>query len=154
MLITLTLTLTRTYDDKETTAWRSPWWTPRDCRRSVPTGRWPWRPGHGWSSSPGRSPGTRTAPRSARATSPPRSNAATSTSTPPSPPQRHLRGHREAHRVRRRLDARQDAALPGRGRPRRSAAGKTPAAPGTLVGVAALDVPEHLVEVEATAVLD
>ncbi|MFD4014385.1 RidA family protein [Streptomyces albidoflavus] len=32
--------------------------------------------------------------------------------------------------------------------------GETPAAPGTLVGVAALDVPEHLVEVEATAVLD
>ncbi|MFH8484815.1 RidA family protein [Streptomyces longisporoflavus] len=26
--------------------------------------------------------------------------------------------------------------------------------PGTLVGVAALDVPEHLVEVEATAVID
>ncbi|NEE14643.1 RidA family protein, partial [Streptomyces sp. SID7499] len=25
---------------------------------------------------------------------------------------------------------------------------------GTLVGVAALDVPEHLVEIEATAVLD
>ncbi|ESP99349.1 hypothetical protein EES44_28340 [Streptomyces sp. ADI96-15] len=32
--------------------------------------------------------------------------------------------------------------------------GETPAAPGTLVGVAALDVPEHLVEVEGTAVLD
>ncbi|MER8268688.1 RidA family protein [Streptomyces griseus] len=32
--------------------------------------------------------------------------------------------------------------------------GTTPGAPGTLVGVAALDVPEHLVEVEATAVLD
>ncbi|WP_436737638.1 RidA family protein [Streptomyces sp. BBFR102] len=32
--------------------------------------------------------------------------------------------------------------------------GTAPAAPGTLVGVAALDVPEHLVEVEATAVLD
>lgn len=32
--------------------------------------------------------------------------------------------------------------------------GTTPEAPGTLVGVAALDVPEHLVEVEATAVLD
>ncbi|WP_097868051.1 RidA family protein [Streptomyces sp. rh34] len=32
--------------------------------------------------------------------------------------------------------------------------GTTPEAPGTLVGVAALDVPDHLVEVEATAVLD
>lgn len=32
--------------------------------------------------------------------------------------------------------------------------GSTPVPPGTLVGVAALDVPEHLVEVEATAVLD
>ncbi|MFE4913704.1 RidA family protein [Streptomyces sp. NPDC056652] len=32
--------------------------------------------------------------------------------------------------------------------------GVTPLAPGTLIGVAALDVPEHLVEVEATAVLD
>ncbi|MFB6564732.1 RidA family protein [Streptomyces sp. NPDC056400] len=32
--------------------------------------------------------------------------------------------------------------------------GTTPAAPATLVGVAALDVPEHLVEVEATAVVD
>ncbi|MFE3599634.1 RidA family protein [Streptomyces sp. NPDC059096] len=32
--------------------------------------------------------------------------------------------------------------------------GITPMAPGTLVGVAALDVPGHLVEVEATAVLD
>ncbi|MFJ5112872.1 RidA family protein [Streptomyces sp. NPDC088551] len=32
--------------------------------------------------------------------------------------------------------------------------GITPLAPGTLLGVAALDVPEHLVEVEATAVLD
>ncbi|MFJ4686603.1 RidA family protein [Streptomyces sp. NPDC091377] len=32
--------------------------------------------------------------------------------------------------------------------------GATPVPPGTLVGVAALDVPEHLVEVEATAVLD
>ncbi|RSN66320.1 enamine deaminase RidA [Streptomyces sp. WAC 04229] len=31
--------------------------------------------------------------------------------------------------------------------------GETPAAPATLLGVAALDVPEHLVEVEATAVL-
>ncbi|MFL3870718.1 RidA family protein [Streptomyces griseobrunneus] len=29
----------------------------------------------------------------------------------------------------------------------------TPVPPGTLVGVAALDVPEHLVEIEATAVL-
>jgi enamine deaminase RidA (YjgF/YER057c/UK114 family) len=32
--------------------------------------------------------------------------------------------------------------------------GVTPAAPATLLGVAALDVPEHLVEVEVTAVLD
>lgn len=32
--------------------------------------------------------------------------------------------------------------------------GSTPVPPGTLIGVAALDVPEHLVEVEATAVLD
>ncbi|MEE1942560.1 RidA family protein [Streptomyces sp. TRM 70361] len=32
--------------------------------------------------------------------------------------------------------------------------GVTPAAPATLLGVAALDVPEHLVEVEAVAVLD
>ncbi|MDH6611736.1 enamine deaminase RidA (YjgF/YER057c/UK114 family) [Streptomyces sp. SAI-208] len=32
--------------------------------------------------------------------------------------------------------------------------GVTPAAPATLLGVAALDVPEHLVEIEATAVLD
>ncbi|WNF30777.1 RidA family protein [Streptomyces sp. C11-1] len=32
--------------------------------------------------------------------------------------------------------------------------GATPVPPGTLVGVAALDIPEHLVEVEATAVLD
>lgn len=32
--------------------------------------------------------------------------------------------------------------------------GRTPAAPGTLLGVAALDVPEHLVEVEAIAVLN
>lgn len=32
--------------------------------------------------------------------------------------------------------------------------GTTPVPPGTLVGVAALDTPEHLVEVEATAVLD
>ncbi|WP_033287672.1 RidA family protein [Amycolatopsis jejuensis] len=29
-----------------------------------------------------------------------------------------------------------------------------PGAPGTLIGVAALDIPEHLVEVEAIAVLD
>nr|WP_042180682.1 RidA family protein [Kibdelosporangium sp. MJ126-NF4]CEL14514.1 Bona fide RidA/YjgF/TdcF/RutC subgroup [Kibdelosporangium sp. MJ126-NF4]CTQ88879.1 Bona fide RidA/YjgF/TdcF/RutC subgroup [Kibdelosporangium sp. MJ126-NF4] len=32
--------------------------------------------------------------------------------------------------------------------------GFTPVPPGTLIGVAALDVPEHLVEVEATAVID
>lgn len=32
--------------------------------------------------------------------------------------------------------------------------GMTPVPPGTLLGVAALDVPEHLVEVEATAVID
>lgn len=32
--------------------------------------------------------------------------------------------------------------------------GVTPAPPGTLIGVAALHVPEHLVEVEATAMLD
>ncbi|MFD4635278.1 RidA family protein [Streptomyces sp. NPDC058284] len=32
--------------------------------------------------------------------------------------------------------------------------GSTPVPPGTLIGVAALDVPAHLVEVEATAVLD
>ncbi|GAA4020586.1 RidA family protein [Allokutzneria multivorans] len=32
--------------------------------------------------------------------------------------------------------------------------GSTPVPPATLLGVAALDVPEHLVEVEATAVLD
>jgi len=32
--------------------------------------------------------------------------------------------------------------------------GMTPAAPASLFGVAALDVPEHLVELEATAVLD
>ncbi|WP_413104910.1 RidA family protein [Streptomyces sp. Inha503] len=32
--------------------------------------------------------------------------------------------------------------------------GTTPVPPGTLLGVAALDVPEHLVEIEATAVLD
>ncbi|MGG7569493.1 RidA family protein [Streptomyces sirii] len=32
--------------------------------------------------------------------------------------------------------------------------GVTPAAPATLLGVAALDIPDHLVEVEATAVID
>ncbi|MEV0251675.1 RidA family protein [Nocardia sp. NPDC050712] len=32
--------------------------------------------------------------------------------------------------------------------------GVTPIPPATLLGVAALDVPEHLVEIEATAVLD
>ncbi|WP_030669082.1 RidA family protein [Streptomyces sp. NRRL B-1347] len=32
--------------------------------------------------------------------------------------------------------------------------GVTPVAPATLLGVAALDVPDHLVEVEATAVVD
>ncbi|ONI89290.1 enamine deaminase RidA [Actinosynnema sp. ALI-1.44] len=32
--------------------------------------------------------------------------------------------------------------------------GITPTPPGTLIGVAALDVPEHLVEVEAVAVMD
>lgn len=32
--------------------------------------------------------------------------------------------------------------------------GITPVPPSTLIGVAALDVPEHLVEIEATAVLD
>lgn len=32
--------------------------------------------------------------------------------------------------------------------------GVTPAPPTTLIGVAALDVPDHLVEIEATAVLD
>ncbi|MFD9325853.1 RidA family protein [Streptomyces sp. NPDC060065] len=32
--------------------------------------------------------------------------------------------------------------------------GVTPVPPGTLIGVATLDVPDHLVEVEATAVLD
>ncbi|MEV0041198.1 RidA family protein [Streptomyces sp. NPDC050804] len=32
--------------------------------------------------------------------------------------------------------------------------GLTPVPPATLLGVAALDVPEHLVEIEATAVLD
>ncbi len=33
-------------------------------------------------------------------------------------------------------------------------AGHTPTPPATLIGVAALDVPEHLVEVEAIAVID
>ncbi|MFE0176149.1 RidA family protein [Streptomyces sp. NPDC059002] len=32
--------------------------------------------------------------------------------------------------------------------------GATPVSPGTLIGVAALSAPDHLVEVEATAVLD
>jgi enamine deaminase RidA (YjgF/YER057c/UK114 family) len=32
--------------------------------------------------------------------------------------------------------------------------GVTPVPPATLIGVAALDVPDHLVEVEATAVID
>ncbi|MEU8972930.1 RidA family protein [Streptomyces monashensis] len=32
--------------------------------------------------------------------------------------------------------------------------GVTPVPPATLLGVAALDVPDHLVEVEATAILD
>jgi enamine deaminase RidA (YjgF/YER057c/UK114 family) len=32
--------------------------------------------------------------------------------------------------------------------------GITPTPPATLIGVAALDVPDHLVEIEATAVLD
>ncbi|GHC68696.1 enamine deaminase RidA [Streptomyces flavofungini] len=32
--------------------------------------------------------------------------------------------------------------------------GGTPVPPGTLLGVAALDVPDHLVELEATAVID
>ncbi|MEU6069313.1 MULTISPECIES: RidA family protein [Streptomyces] len=32
--------------------------------------------------------------------------------------------------------------------------GATPVPPATLLGVAALDVPDHLVEIEATAVLD
>ncbi|KND25533.1 RidA family protein [Streptomyces anulatus] len=32
--------------------------------------------------------------------------------------------------------------------------GGAPVPPGTLVGVAALDIPEHLVEIEAVAVLD
>ncbi|MBC2907514.1 RidA family protein [Streptomyces cupreus] len=35
-----------------------------------------------------------------------------------------------------------------------AALGETPVPPATLIGVAALDVPEHLVEVEATAVID
>lgn len=32
--------------------------------------------------------------------------------------------------------------------------GTVPAAPATLIGVSSLDIPEHLVEIEATAVLD
>jgi enamine deaminase RidA (YjgF/YER057c/UK114 family) len=32
--------------------------------------------------------------------------------------------------------------------------GTTPVPPATLLGVAALDVPDHLVEIEATAILD
>lgn len=32
--------------------------------------------------------------------------------------------------------------------------GVTPVPPGTLLGVAALDAPDHLVEVEATAIID
>jgi enamine deaminase RidA (YjgF/YER057c/UK114 family) len=32
--------------------------------------------------------------------------------------------------------------------------GVTPVPPGTLLGVAALDIPAHLVEVEATAIMD
>ncbi|ARX89306.1 endoribonuclease [Streptomyces alboflavus] len=32
--------------------------------------------------------------------------------------------------------------------------GSTPVPPATLLGVAALDVPDHLVELEATAVVD
>jgi len=32
--------------------------------------------------------------------------------------------------------------------------GTTPVPPATLLGVAALDIPEHLVEIEATAILD
>ncbi|MFE6335826.1 RidA family protein [Streptomyces sp. NPDC057806] len=35
-----------------------------------------------------------------------------------------------------------------------AALGGAPVPPATLIGVAALDVPEHLVEVEATAVID
>jgi hypothetical protein len=34
------------------------------------------------------------------------------------------------------------------------AAGVTPVPPGTLLGVAALDLPDHLVEVKATAIID
>jgi enamine deaminase RidA (YjgF/YER057c/UK114 family) len=36
----------------------------------------------------------------------------------------------------------------------RATLGDVPVAPATLIGVAALDVPEHLVEIEAVAVLD
>ncbi|MEV7339368.1 RidA family protein [Streptomyces sp. NPDC093544] len=32
--------------------------------------------------------------------------------------------------------------------------GVTPTAPGSLIGVATLDIPDHLVEVEVTAILD
>lgn len=32
--------------------------------------------------------------------------------------------------------------------------GLTPVPPATLIGVAALDIPDHLVEIEATAILD
>lgn len=32
--------------------------------------------------------------------------------------------------------------------------GVTPVAPGTLIGVATLDIPDHLVELEVTAVID
>jgi len=32
--------------------------------------------------------------------------------------------------------------------------GRTPVPPATLLGVAALDIPEHLVEIEAVAVVD
>jgi enamine deaminase RidA (YjgF/YER057c/UK114 family) len=35
-----------------------------------------------------------------------------------------------------------------------AALGVTPVPPATLLGVAALDVPDHLVEVEATAIID
>ncbi len=35
-----------------------------------------------------------------------------------------------------------------------ASAGAVPAAPASLIGVAALDVPEHLIEVEAIAILD
>lgn len=35
-----------------------------------------------------------------------------------------------------------------------AALGVTPVPPATLLGIAALDVPEHLVEIEATAVID